>query len=265
MKRLPPLLSYYGSKYTLAPRYPHPQHRQIIEPFAGGASYSLCHAEHDVLLVDKYEKLIAVWQYLIAASPSEILSIPLLGHDETVDDLAVCQEARWLVGWWLNIAVASPRKRMSKWGRVPDARTGKPRVRVEMWGERCRERIASTVPHIKHWRAVCADYANLDIAQPATWFVDPPYQLAGKHYVHGSKGIDFAALGAWCASLSGQVLVCENAGASWLPFQPFAVGASSRNYDARKSVEVLWTNDGLRMPQAQSLPLGAVVRAGGGR
>ena len=248
MKRLPPLLSYYGSKYTIAPLYPRPRYKQIVEPFAGGASYSLCHADHDVLLVDKYEKLIAVWQFLIAASPAEILSIPLLGADETTDDLPVCQEARWLVGWWVNSAVAAPCKRLSKHA-LYHADSGYPCN----WNMACRARIAATVPHIKHWRAVCADYATIDASEPATWFVDPPYQVAGKHYVHNSSAIDFDALGAWCATLPGQALVCENAGASWLPFEPFAVGESSRKYDTRKSLEVLWTNDGWRMPQQQTL------------
>lgn len=248
MARLPPLLSYYGSKYTIAPLYPRPRYRQIIEPFAGGASYSLCHAGHDVLLVDKYEKLIAVWQFLIAASPAEILSIPLLGADQTTDDLTVCQEARWLVGWLVNSAVASPRKRLSS-----RARYHKTTGDAGYWGMARRARIAATVPHIKHWRAVCADYATLDVSGPATWFVDPPYQTAGKHYAHGSKGIDFSHLGTWCQSLPGQAIVCENAGASWLPFEPFLASASSTN--ARKSLEVLWTNDGWRMPQQQTMGL----------
>lgn len=249
--RLPPLLSYYGTKWSLAPHYPRPVHRQIIEPFAGGASYSLCHAGHDVLLVDKYEKLIAVWQYLIAASPAEILSIPLLGPDESVDDLPVSQEAKWLVGWWVNAGVPSPRKRLSR-NALWTAEHRK--THQSFWGVGCRARIAATVPHIKHWRAVCASYETIDTFEAATWFVDPPYQIAGKHYVHGPKGIDFDALGAWCRSLRGQTMVCENDGADWLPFEPFLVGESNGNASG-KSVEVLWTNDGWRMPLQQGLSL----------
>ncbi|MCC7542451.1 MAG: hypothetical protein IT379_39905 [Deltaproteobacteria bacterium] len=97
-------------------------------------------------------------------------------------------------------------------------------------------------PRIKHWRAVCASYETIDTREPATWFVDPPYEDKGRHYPHGSRGIDFDALGAWCKSLPGQVIVCENEGARWLPFRPFVASKSSTNI--RKSMEAIWCNDG---------------------
>ncbi len=246
MSALPPVVSYYGSKTKIAPLYPRPQYRRIVEPFAGGASYSRCYPDHDVLLVDKHERLIAVWQYLIAAKASEIRSIPLLGAGQSTDDLHVCQEARWLVGWWLNAAVADPRLTASKWARTGD--------KVCFWGPHCRERIASVVDRIRHWRAVCASYDAVDISEPVTWHVDPPYEGKGRYYHHSSRDIDFAALGVWCRSLPGQVMVCENEGASWLPFEPFATGEScKRKGGGGKSIEVLWTNDGWRMPIQTSL------------
>ena len=74
----------------------------------------------------------------------------------------------------------------------------------------------------------------------ATWFVDPPYVGAGTHYRCSSKAIDFDHLGAWCVDRRGQVLVCENEGATWLPFAPFreikACGGSGRT---SRSAEVL--------------------------
>ena len=54
----------------------------------------------------------------------------------------------------------------------------------------------------------------------ASWFVDPPYQNQGKHYHYGPENVDFAMLGNWCRTRLGQVIVCENEGADWLPFTP---------------------------------------------
>ena len=54
--------------------------------------------------------------------------------------------------------------------------------------------------------------------QPATWFIDPPYQKMGFYYKH--KDIDYNHLSEWCLSRDGQIIVCENEGADWLPFEP---------------------------------------------
>ena len=57
-----------------------------------------------------------------------------------------------------------------------------------------RARTARDASKVRHWRIIEGDYRDApDVA--ATWFVDPPYQDKGKHYPHGSAGIDFAALG----------------------------------------------------------------------
>ena len=89
------------------------------------------------------------------------------------------------------------------------------------WGEAVRERIASQVDHISHWEVRHGDYTELpDVS--ATWYVDPPYQVKGKYYRFGSDNLDFEALGRWCLDRQGQVIVCENEGADWLPFEPFA-------------------------------------------
>ena len=74
----------------------------------------------------------------------------------------------------------------------------------------------------------------------ATWFVDPPYQGAGKHYRFGSEHIDFLALAGWCKSRPGQVIVCENKGAGWLPFRELADVKTTRA--DRRSREVIWLN-----------------------
>jgi 16S rRNA G966 N2-methylase RsmD len=106
------------------------------------------------------------------------------------------------------------------------------------WGERVRETIAAQVEKIRHWQLIEGDYSQCVLDGPATWFIDPPYQLAGKHYRHGSSDIDFAALAAWCRTREGQVIVCENEGADWLPFEPLDAVKTTRA--GRRSREVVW-------------------------
>lgn len=94
---------------------------------------------------------------------------------------------------------------------------------------------------IRHWTIHHGSYQDLDVAGEATWFVDPPYQLMGRHYTHGSKGIDFAELGAWCKSRPGQVIACEAAGATWLPFRELATIRTTRK--DKPAVEAVWLSD----------------------
>lgn len=74
----------------------------------------------------------------------------------------------------------------------------------------------------------------------ATWFIDPPYQNAGVHYVHSMREEEYESLADWSKSLRGQVMVCEASGATWLPFSTFM--AAKAGYK-RVSHEVMWTND----------------------
>jgi 16S rRNA G966 N2-methylase RsmD len=72
----------------------------------------------------------------------------------------------------------------------------------------------------------------------ATWFIDPPYEGAGKHYKMGSSLIDYNRLGEWCKTRDGQVIVCENSGASWLPFKE--VGNTKTSRKDKTSSEAVW-------------------------
>ena len=74
----------------------------------------------------------------------------------------------------------------------------------------------------------------------ATWFIDPPYRVAGRHYRFGPDDIDYVSLGEWCRERPGLVIVCENAGADWLPFRPLDETKTTRK--GKPSVEVVgWT------------------------
>lgn len=213
--KLLPFFTFFGGKYRATRLYPAPMHDLIIEPFAGSAGYSVNHHERDVLLVDLDEAVVQTWRYLIGADPDEIRALPDLEDGQRVCDLLdVPRGAQCLIGWWLNKGTVSPAQSPSKWMR--DGWRPK-----SMWGPEIRERIASQVPKIRHWRVELGSYADVD-NRTATWFVDPPYQGAGKKYRFGSKGIDYKHLGAWSKERCGQLVVCEGAGADWLPFRPLA-------------------------------------------
>ena len=231
-----PFWNYYGGKYRAAMSYPPPRFGTIVEPFAGAAGYSTRYADRRVILCDADPVIAGLWSYLIRADGDEILSLPVLQDGQTVDDLGVCQEARWLIGFFVNTGAASPCKSPSKWMREY------PHLGC-FWNERTRATLAAQVGLIKHWQVHNCSWDKCPSDGRATWFIDPPYALAGKHYKHGSSGIDYNALGAWCKTRDGQVIVCENDGADWLPFRPHRLQkANSSGGVARVSREVVWTN-----------------------
>ena len=230
--KLRPFFSYYGGKWRDAPRlYPPPVHRVIVEPFAGSAGYAVRHYDRQVVLVEKSRELAAIWRFLIhEAEPGYLLSLPDLKPGQTIDDIEVPEVVRLLVGMWLNRGAAAPKRSPSSWMRS-GVRPG------SFWGPRVREVLASQVPHIRHWRVIEGDYTDAPDIN-ATWFIDPPYQQAGRHYPHGSDGLDFPALGQWCGERKGQVIVCEATGADWLPFEHAADTKTPRK--GKRSQEDIW-------------------------
>lgn len=233
--KLPPLFRYFGSKCRSAYRYPPPEHNTIIEPFAGGAGYSLLYADRNVILVEKNPIVARCWEWLLQAAPEEIRSLPVHEPGELIPDF-VRGPARDWIGFWNAISVTKPQDRM-----VPSASV----VRSSFWSTEVRDRSAETVKRIRHWRIIQGDY-RLAPDIEATWFIDPPYQKAGVLYAESSKSIDYQALGEWCRDRLGQVLVCENEGADWLPFIPYAdLHAAPRGAaGARRTLEALWYRSG---------------------
>lgn len=232
MVALKPFWRYYGGKWRATPSYPVPAHSTIVEPFAGAAGYALHYADRDVVLVDCYPVVAAIWRWLIAASPEEVRSIPLV---DSVDDLPawVPLGARYLIGFSMNAATSSPRRTLSAGCRDLRAKGRK----FYGWTHELRERVATQVPLIKHWQIIEGDYSLApDII--ATWFFDPPYQKMGRHYIHRLSDEQYAVLGDFCRTRRGQLIVCEGAGADWLPFRPH--GDFKSGPRSLRASEVVW-------------------------
>lgn len=235
-----PFFSFYGGKWRAAPRYPAPSYPTIVEPFAGSAGYATRYANRQVHLFDVDAKVVGTWDYLIRTPAAEIARLPLLGPGDHVDDFGLPQEARWLIGWWLNKGMTAPCYVPSKWMREP-----LPGRDQTYWGAGVRERVARQVDQIRHWTVTLGSYETIP-REWATWFVDPPYVgTPGGRYKHGNRGIDYDQLAAWCRGLPGQAIVCENTGADWLPFEHLHDAKATRNGGRGVSCEAIWVGEDL--------------------
>lgn len=130
---------------------------------------------------------------------------------------------------------------------------------VTSMGAKCwkvRRKLLEVIPEVRNWRVTNVNYNDLANVN-ATWFIDPPYSnAAGTRYRMGSDLIDYSQLGWWCLNRRGQVIVCENAGASWLDFQPIEhprVSIRSR-YQKADAREVMYVQSASATPTSDSLP-----------
>jgi len=224
-----PLFPFYGSKWRDARRYQPPGHT-VVEPFAGSAGYATYYEPDRVMLYDRDPIVVGVWHYLIKASSADILALPDLEVGQSIDDCpSLPQEARWLIGFWLNRGSATPKKTKTAFS----ARTDRQQL---IWSERARVRIASDVEKIRHWQVREGSYETAPRVD-ATWFIDPPYVDKGRYY--RMRHVNYIDLAEWCQHLTGPVIVCEQAGATWLPFRPLATIKSTRGVSA----EMVWTSE----------------------
>jgi hypothetical protein len=186
-----------------------------------------------VILHDTYEVVAGIWTYLIRVKESEIRALPV-GFEDLRDVPNVPQEAKWLIGFWLGRGRSTPANKPSSWMKKGGERKG-------FWGERVKARIARQLRFIRHWKVRCKSYLDAPDVR-ATWFIDPPYQVAGKSYKESAKKIDFPSLGEWCSARRGQIMVCEQEGADWLPFRRMATGYGAQKATRKRYVkEVIWT------------------------
>lgn len=216
------MFSYYGSKSKIVDCYPPPKHRNIIEPFAGSARYSLKYFDREVLLIDKYEIVINIWKWLQQCSKQDILGLPKMKQGDNVNDFDISQTEKNFIGFLICRGVESPRKNVSSFvGDISDA----------------LKKISDQVFKIKHWKIKLGCYKEIENIE-ATWFIDPPYQFGGEHYVENSKNLNFTELAEWCKMRNGQAIVCENTKSDWLPFKPMI----NMQGTAFKTTEAIWSN-----------------------
>lgn len=232
---LKPFFTYYGGKWRDSPKhYPAPKYTTIVEPFAGSAGYSLRNYAASIILCDLDPIICSVWDYLIHVSSEEILRLPDMSEGQVISDLRIPQEARWVVGFWVNTGCSRPRN-------MPSTRMLSGRSPKSYWGPEVRLRLATQVEYIRHWKIFNCSYENAPYAGNATWFIDPPYQKAGIHYKYGSKFIDYGNLATWCKARPGQIIVCEGEGAGWLPFAP--IGYINTSRVGKKSLEASYVHE----------------------
>lgn len=215
--------SYYGSKSKIIKKYPPPEHDLIIEPFAGSARYALLYHDKQVLLNDTYKIIIDNWNYLIKATPEQINNFPDFKRGDDLRNFDIPQEEKNLIGFAMARGRPVPSNIYSPWAADGDE--------IGTF----KRRVLKNLDNIRHFKTSCVDYRDLENKE-ATWFIDPPYQQGGHLYVENS--INYEELAEWCKSRKGQVIVCENGNADWLPFRPLVELQGQR----RRTLELIWTN-----------------------
>jgi hypothetical protein len=71
-------------------------------------------------------------------------------------------------------------------------------------------------------------------------------QLGGRPrrgYLYPYNRLNYSELAAWCRSRPGQVIVCEEEGADWLPFRPLALNYRRHKRCGRNDIryhEMIW-------------------------
>ena len=231
---LRPFFNFYGGKWRAAPHYPSPRFGRVIEPFAGAAGYSTRHHGLDIVLVERDQIIAGLWRWLIGTTAKEIRDLPI-EIPTTVRELGLAPGPSALIGFYCGGSSFSPRQSPSGWMRSGVSPGS-------YWGSKVRTRIADQVDMIKHWTVIEGDYTDSP-TEDATYFVDPPYaNKAGQVYRH--KFTAHAALGEWCRTRPGQVIACENDGATWLPFRHFRdIKSTPGKHGKGKSAEAIWLSD----------------------
>ena len=222
---------YYGRKKKISKYYPAPNYNVIVEPFAGSAAYSLRHnsAVEKVILVEKDEKVAAIWHWLIQeATMSDIESLPdLQPGDRTTEFLHIIHAVTKMAFAFKRIKVTP--------------------VLARNW-EISRRVFAKHLHEVKHWQIICADYTQAPDIE-ATWFIDPPYYgKQGMGYRYSSALIDYDALARWALARKGDVIFCEGAGADYLPFEPLV---ELKGVAGKVSQEMIFYRPGPRRRQLE--------------
>jgi len=227
------MFDYYGCKNALARHYQRPRYGLIIEPFAGSAAYSLYWLQRmpnaRAVLCEKSDATYDAWMKLKSMSVDDIRNYhePVVG--EKTDD------------FFVKMSSAGNQACRSKLMIVTDRMAARFKV--------SKRRMSLLRPLMDRMTVVhgdCFEALSQYDEEECTWFIDPPYQVVGKSvrgdgYAFGcrARDMDFERLAKWCRERNGQVIVCEQEGANWLPFRPLK---SATNTNDKNYAEVVWTN-----------------------
>lgn len=235
-------LSYYGGKSKIAHLYPAPEYDHVVEPFAGSAAYSWLHrrrpdgTRREVWLNDLDPKTFSMWKFLTSPDAYAIVEDLVPNHVEPGQKVSDFIPARY--PGLVELCRAEANQGTQGARGVHDQITS---MGAKCW--KVKRKLLEVIPEVSSWKITNVDYAELANI-PATWFVDPPYSnAAGRRYRTAS--VDYEHLGWWCLNRKGQVIVCENEGASWMDFQTLEhprISIRSR-YQKANAQEVLWMNN----------------------
>lgn len=235
-----PLFKWFGSKWSTSKHYPAPKHDTIVEPFAGGAGYSLRYCDRAVFLAERDVHIRRLWWWLIGeAKESDIRELPInIPEGTDIRTLGLSLGQSLLIKSWQRTNNVGDCWTVSSWGNKPG-----------QWTTNTRARVASEFHQIKHWHVVEDGMRLLNATcEPCTWFIDPPYQF---NYQYRSSPIDYTTLASVVHQLPGQTIVCEalcqktGTCPTWLPFVDFRRTVTSRRKaDANHhSRELIYTNE----------------------
>ncbi len=232
MKR--PIVKFFGSKWRIAKLYPAPT-SVLIEPFAGGANYAMWHLQSGytgkVILNDADPRIATLWNWLTKASRDDILDLPLLTDKPVGTDirtLGLPDGAAELIIRWQRMGFNGC-PNISAW----NGKTGQ-------YDAKIRQHIADNIHLLRNIEALNVSYQDIPIIDGATYFIDPPYQFNTVRYFDHDP-LNYQDLASWCKSLPGQVIVCEQPPANWLPFK--TLGEFAGKMQKVKHTELIWTND----------------------
>jgi site-specific DNA-adenine methylase len=230
------MFSYYGGKSKIIKYYPIPKYNTIIEPFAGSARYALEFGKgKDIWLNDKYDVVYKIWKYLINSNPEQINNLPNIKKGDDIRKFNLPEEERYLLGFSVGNGRASPSYTVTSFGDQTSYPKTDSRWRPNSTWTLTKNRILKNLDLIKNWKITNLDYLDLPNIE-ATWYIDAPYQFGGDLYPENK--INFQELAEWCKSRKGQIIVCENSKANWLPFKNLKEMSGQKH----RTMESIYTN-----------------------
>ena len=209
MREIRTAMSYYGGKGNVVKYYPEPKHKNIIEPFAGGAAYSLLYYNHDITLCEKNINVYNMWDYIQNGDDDYKYLPEVVSPGEKISDIVCIDNIHsgllWLLRAACNMGTAGSNKKNNTITPFGAIHWNLQIRKIEYWKHK-----------IQHWNIKHGSYTSLKNSN-ATWFIDPPYINTG--YKYAESNIDYTLLAKWCIERKGFSIVCENKNANWLSFQ----------------------------------------------